>query len=564
MKRLALLLVLILSLALVACDTMGPKPQQLMPTEAYPADVAGDETVPAAPSDAPETPIDAPADADLFGVTWEWSILVDSMGQTAIADPTRYTAVFNPDGTMNIKADCNTATSQFVTNGPNIQIIPGVMTLAACGPDSQGQLFLNSLNAAESYSVEAGELTIQLTAGSGTMMFRTGATGDTVEAPESGGATALTASTWEWVSIATGEETADVVDPSRYQITFNEDGSASIKADCNTVIAGYAAGEDGSMRITLGPSTLAACPEDSQADLLMVALPNVALYSFIDGDLVLDLPFSSGSIRLRAVDGATTTAPDTGLTGVTWQWASTVTPMEEITVADPSRYTIVFFDDGTAGIKADCNVGNAEYTAGEDKTISIVLGVTTLAFCEESQDQIFRTGLEAAAVYFFDENGDLMLDMMASSGTMRFVAAADAPVEGDEPAPPAGGQEALPSPIVKGDVLTGTTWQLTLVATAGGNLTINDPSRYTIAFNVDGTANIQADCNSVIAAYVLGEGNTMTITPGPSTMAYCGAGSLDQIYLGGLTNAMGYRLEDGNLLIDMLYASGTLVFAPAP
>ena len=36
-----------------------------------------------------------------------------------------------------------------------------------------------------------------------------------------------------------------------------------------------------------------------------------------------------------------------------------------------------------------------------------------------------------------------------------------------------------------------------------------------------------------------------------------------QVFLGGLTNAMGYRIEEGNLLIDMLYESGTLVFVPA-
>ena len=52
------------------------------------------------------------------------------------------------------------------------------------------------------------------------------------------------------------------------------------------------------------------------------------------------------------------------------------------------------------------------------------------------------------------------------------------------------------------------------------------------------------------------------ITPGPMTLAFCGAGSLDQIFIGGLTNAMSYRLENGNLIIDMLYESGSMVFSP--
>ena len=55
----------------------------------------------------------------------------------------------------------------------------------------------------------------------------------------------------------------------------------------------------------------------------------------------------------------------------------------------------------------------------------------------------------------------------------------------------------------------------------------------------------------------------LALTMGASTMAFCPPGSFDQIFLGGLTNAMGYRLEGGNLLIDMLYESGTMTFAPA-
>lgn len=705
MKRLALLMVLILSLALVACDTMGPQPPAIVATDVAP-DVAPDGGVPAAtdaaaypaPSDAtsepapPEAPADSPiggetAGSNLTGVTWEWAVLVDQMGQTEVTDPTRYTAVFNADGTLNLKADCNTVISQYITNGASLEIVPGVTTLVACETGSQDQLFLNSLNAAESYMVQDGELYVVLRGGSGTMIFRPGVTTDTPEVPGGSGTPALTGVTWEWVSTTTGAEVITVADPTRYTMTFDDKGMIAIKADCNNVIASYVAGADNSMGIVLGPATLMACPADSQADLFTAALPNVAIYSFIDGNLVLDLPASSGSIVLRPA-GATTTTPapsgtvltgitwewvsttlpseeitvadptryqitfnedgtaglkadcnvgnaeytagedgsltiilgvstmalcensqdaqfragleaaatyavdgndlhielnpgtgggtmrfrsagatppppasggETGLTGVTWQWVSTVTPMEEITVADPSRYTLVFFDDGTMGIKADCNVGNAEYTAGEDKTMSILLGVSTLAFCENSQDQVFRTGLEAAAVYFFDENGDLMIDMIASSGTMRFVAVEDAAPTGQTPS-----KGEVTTPPIGTPGLVGPTWQLTLVAKKDGqNIPVNDPTRYAITFNADGTANIKADCNSIIAAYVIGAGNTMTVTPGPSTLVYCGPSSLDQVYMGGLTNTMGYRLEDGNLLIDMLYASGTLVFAPA-
>lgn len=698
MKRLALTLAMVWLLALAACDTMGPQTQEIIPTDMVPTAEAttGDVVAPTPAEGTQDEPVGGEGSgempgSDLTGVTWEWSVLVDSMGQTEVTEPTRYTAVFNSDGTLNLVADCNIVNSTFVTNGFNIEIMPGMSTLVACEEGSQDQLFVNSLNAAESYTVEDNELFITLAGDSGTMIFRTGLTTDTPDLPSGSVDQALTGTTWEWVSTSTGADLIDVADPTRYTITFSEDGNAAIKADCNNVIASYETGDNSSMTITLGPSTLMACPDDSQVDLFLAGLPNIVIYSFIDGDLVLDQPLDSGSMRFRAAGTGTAPVPtpagesdltgiswewvsttssseeivatdptlftivffedgtagikadcnvgnaeytagedgtltitlgiftlafcedsqdtafregltaaaaysveddellielsadadaatmrfraggtgtggtgsgeeveptpsDDSLTGVTWQWVSTTTPVEEITIADPTLYTIMFNEDGTAGIKADCNVGNAEYTTGDDGTIAITLGVSTLAFCADSQDQEFRTGLEAAAVYFF-QDGDLFIDMFAGSGTMRFTAA---PAEEDET--PSKGQGPTLVPTAG---LTGTSWQLNLITKRDGNITVNDPSRYTITFNADGSANITADCNVVIATYTTGENAALTITPGPSTMAFCGLGSLDQIFVGGLTNAMSYAIEEGNLVITMLYESGTLVFSPA-
>lgn len=687
MKRLALILSLMLLLALAACDTMGPTAQET-PAGGTPADTTGEQGVtggdeaatPAAeggevatpPTEGGETA--GVAGADLQGVTWEWVSLVDPMGQTTANDPARYTIVFNDGGTANIKADCNNVIANYFTDGTMLTIEPGVTSLAACPEDSQDQIFVNSLTSAESYVVEDGELFITLTADSGTLMFRTGGTGEVPgEMPQEAGPS-LTGVTWEWVQAVTSIETIDVADPTRYTITFNEDGTANIKADCNSVLATYTT-EGESMTLMMGPSTLVACPEDSQVDAFLAGLGVVGAYSFDGADLLLrNIAADGGVLRFRAAAGAAEPAPADSLTGVVWQWVSTTTPTEQIAVADPTRYTITFNEDGTAGIQADCNVGNATYTTGEGNTLSITLGVSTLAFCENSQDQQFRTGLSAAAVYFF-QDGDLFIDMVAGSGTMRFVnggapqpeaeaPAGDAltgvtwqwvstttPVEvitaadptrytitfnedgtvaiqndcnsgtatytsgeggtidivpgamtaaacpaDSQSAPfmagldaaaiyffqdgdlfmdlfasggtmrftaaegPGKGETGMP-PGAAGE-LVGPTWQLNLIAKADGNITVNDPTRYTLAFNADGTANWQADCNVGGATYTTGEGGALTITLGPSTMAFCGPGSLDQIYLGGLSNAMSYAMQDGNLVITMLYESGTLVFSP--
>jgi heat shock protein HslJ len=354
-----------------------------------------------------------------------------------------------------------------------------------------------------------------------------------------------------------------IADPTRYAITFNDDGTANITADCNSVLGTYTTAEDGTMTIILGPSTLVGCPEDSQATPFLAGLALVSNYSF-DGDSLRlaqaggaeTFAFSPAAAEGETEAGGAGEATEMSLTGGVWQWVETTTPTETITAVDPSRYTITFMEDGTASIKADCNQVTATYTVA-DSALTIVPGASTMAACPaDSQATAFVSGLAAAAVYFF-QDGHLFIDQFASAGTLKLAPAtvSEEPGKGEattptQPLPPAG-------------TLVGPLWQLTAITKVDGNITINDPTRYTISFNADGTANLVTDCNVGGATYTTGDGNVMTITPGVSTMAFCGPGSFDQIFLGGLTNAMGYRLEEGNLLIDMLYESGTLIFMSA-
>ena len=551
MKRLVLILGLVLLLALAACDTMGPTTQEVLPTDSYPApaeespaDVATTDGSSTGEQPEGET---GTAGADLQGVTWEWVSLLDPMGQTTAADPTRYTITFNADGSANVVADCNNVVSGYMTDGVNLEILPGASTLAACPEGSQDQLFINSLLAAESYVVQDGELFITLSGGTGTIIFRPAPLAE--GSAEQPAAPSLTGATWEWVSMTTPTETITVADPTRYTVQFNEDGTAAVGADCNSVGATYTAGDDGTIAITLGASTMMACPEDSQADVFTAGLSTAAIYSFVDGDLLLDMPASAGTLRFRAAgtaEGPVSVDPE--LTGIFWEWVSTTTPAEEIAAADPARYRIAFFPDGTAGITADCNVGNATYTAGEDGSMSITLGVSTLAFCENSQDTIFRDGLAAAVIYYVDE-GELFIDLVDDTGTMRFRNGGPA----EEPAPPP----------ATADTLTGVTWEWVKTATPVEEVVAVDQTRYNIVFNEDGTANIKADCNTGIATYTTGEGGAITITPGATTLAMCPEDSQATRYMADLSAAAIYFFQDGNLFIDLFASSGTMQFVPA-
>ncbi|WP_374688398.1 META domain-containing protein, partial [Promineifilum sp.] len=376
-------------------------------------------------------------------------------------------------------------------------------------------------------------------------------------------APALTGATWQWVQTVTPETTVVATDPARYTITFNDDGTAAIQADCNSVTATYTASEaDSTLTITPGASTLMACPEDSQATDFLNGLSAAAIYFFQDGDLYIDMFASSGTMQFTTDAGALEGAPaEPVLTGATWQWTDVMSGNTATAVADPTRYTITFNEDGTAAIKADCNSVTSTYTAA-DGAMTLTLGASTLAACPpDSQADEFTAGLSTVTGYAF-QDGNLVLSR-ADGGTMLFSTAL---TEGATSSGEAGGGAAGTTEGgtgEKGAGLTGATWTWTALHTPASSTTVNDPSRFTLTFNADGTAHIQADCNQVRATYTVSEGNLLTVAPGASTMAYCGPGSLDQIYLGGLTNAMGYRLEGGELIIDMLYESGSLVFAAA-
>lgn len=76
---------------------------------------------------------------------------------------------------------------------------------------------------------------------------------------------------WLWTSSTiTGAET--IPDPTKYTITFASDGTFSAQVDCNQVSGTFTMSETNEVTITPGPSTLAACPEPSLADIFLAGL----------------------------------------------------------------------------------------------------------------------------------------------------------------------------------------------------------------------------------------------------------------------------------------------------
>ena len=107
------------------------------------------------------------------------------------------------------------------------------------------------------------------------------------------------------------------------------------------------------------------------------------------------------------------------LTSEFWLWSSFTSPEESFDVEMPEDYLIFFNEAGAINIGADCNSASGSYTFN-GSNLTIELGPTTLAACEEgSRSEQFVNLLGSAAIAFF-EDGNLSIDLMADGGTMVF------------------------------------------------------------------------------------------------------------------------------------------------
>jgi heat shock protein HslJ len=115
-----------------------------------------------------------------------------------------------------------------------------------------------------------------------------------------GSGASITGTAWQWTAM---QETVPasqsvVPDPENYTITFKDDGTADIKADCNNVTATYKM--DGSnLTITLGASTLMACGDNSSDAVYLASLSKVSSYAIENGQLQLKFPQDGGKMDFK-------------------------------------------------------------------------------------------------------------------------------------------------------------------------------------------------------------------------------------------------------------------------
>jgi heat shock protein HslJ len=119
----------------------------------------------------------------------------------------------------------------------------------------------------------------------------------------------------------------------------------------------------------------------------------------------------------------------------------------------------------------------------------------------------------------------------------------------------------VPAVWAQGPEITGIQWQWTELTDEDGQTQVANPENFLMALMEDGSAVLKADCNQVLWTYTL-EGDSLTFnTMGPSTLAFCGEESLDQMYLAKLGMGGTVSMDGDSLVITLNDEEGTMVFA---
>jgi len=111
--------------------------------------------------------------------------------------------------------------------------------------------------------------------------------------------TPITGTVWHWVhTLYNDGKKAAPADPQNYTVQFLEDGTLSMKADCNMKGGTWSASPgEKRLSIEITHSTMAACPEGSMEDEFVRGLSGAAIYIMNEGDLYIDMKYDSGTMR---------------------------------------------------------------------------------------------------------------------------------------------------------------------------------------------------------------------------------------------------------------------------
>jgi arginine/lysine/histidine transporter system substrate-binding protein len=167
-------LLVVSALVLAACASPTPAPTAQPATAPAQQPTAAPAQPTLVPTKAPPATAAPSADLQKLGSqTWKWISSTDNSGKfVTVQNPDDYTLTFSTaDGTVQIKADCNTAQGTFTTDGSRMTITVGPMTMVACPPGSLSDQFIAGLGGVAGYLFSGEQLILEWKADAGQMLF---------------------------------------------------------------------------------------------------------------------------------------------------------------------------------------------------------------------------------------------------------------------------------------------------------------------------------------------------------------------------------------------------------
>lgn len=105
----------------------------------------------------------------------------------------------------------------------------------------------------------------------------------------------------------------------------------------------------------------------------------------------------------------------------TWVWVKT--EMNDGTVVAPKKsnaFSVKFGTDNQLSGTTDCNNFSGPYLINADDTMTFGPFMSTLMFCEGSQETEFVQAIENSSNFMFTDAGDLVLLLKFDSGSVLF------------------------------------------------------------------------------------------------------------------------------------------------
>ena len=535
---------LALILLLAACSDPEPTPfpttdAPATPAEptALPATKAPLETVPTAVPPTPLPPTNTPQptlipvptspfdsmshmpDPSLTTKTWEWFRRDPNGNQIAeivVANPENYTLVFNDDGSLQARLDCNTGNGRYATeNNSRIYMELGTSTLSFCNEGSLDAQMTMMFGPAQTYNIEIinDELALAWADGGPIDYFRNA---DSATIPPE-----MLSKAWQWQSLESPIMNVTIEAPEKYLIQFNEDGTIDLQADCNLLQAAYTAPTN-RLKIDLSPANAAAllaeCSDGALDKLYLLALDTTTSFTLLNNDLVLFVG-ENGNV-MRFIEAGTEVAEISEVS-------------DEPVVTQPSQ-PIPDTDEAIGLVTAPDGINMRTGPGTSFPRLTIVPNGTVLSLLGISED----------GEWWLIENPDLPGE--EAWVTINFIQASnikDVPIIEEPPA------------------LTDYPWQWLSLTTPSETKTVSNPSAYTLQFLADGTAVIKLDCNNANGRYST-DNNAININLGATTLVACPGDSLDALYFSTLTGVTTYFFEADHLYLELPAGGGTMKFAP--